>query len=217
MAQLNVSVIGSGVVGTTLADGFLKYGYSVMRGSREPAKLTEWKLKAGAKATIGNFTEAAKTGELIVFAIKGTGAEEALRLCGPENLIGKTIIDTTNPISDIPPVNGVLNYFTSMNESLMERLQKQAPQANFVKCFSSVGSALMVNPKTSPTVPTMFICGNDTGAKSQTKEILNQFGWEAADMGAIEAARAIEPLCRLWCIPGFRENEWSHAFKLLKL
>jgi hypothetical protein len=98
----------------------------------------------------------------------------------------------------------------------MERLQKKVPKARFVKAFSCVGSGLMVNPDFGGVKPTMFICGNDTGAKGEVHEILDRFGWEVEDMGAVEAARAIEPLCMLWCIPGLRDNHWSHAFKLLK-
>jgi len=98
----------------------------------------------------------------------------------------------------------------------MEELQSAFPEANFVKAFNSIGSALMVNPNFGRIKPTMFICGNNAGAKSQAVEILDKFGFEVEDMGGAEAARAIEPLCILWCIPGFLRNQWSHAFKLLK-
>jgi predicted dinucleotide-binding enzyme len=211
---MKIGVLGSGIVGETLSNGFLKHGYEVMRASREPQKLKGWAEKAGAKASTGNFEEAAKFGEVVVLAVKGTAAEHAVELCGSA-INGKAVLDATNPIADAPPVNGVLQYFTSMNESLMERLQKKAPQAKFVKCFNSVGSSLMVDPML-PIQPTMFICGNDEAAKSQTKEILKQFGWEAEDMGSVEAARPIEALCMLWCIPGFKSNEWMHAFKMLR-
>jgi 8-hydroxy-5-deazaflavin:NADPH oxidoreductase len=97
----------------------------------------------------------------------------------------------------------------------MERLQKHVPAARFVKAFNSIGNALMVNPKFD-TPPTMFICGNDAAAKQETTEILTKFGWETADMGAVEGARPIESLCILWCIPGFLRKEWMHAFKLVK-
>jgi predicted dinucleotide-binding enzyme len=73
----------------------------------------------------------------------------------------------------------------------------------------------MVNPEYAGGPPTMFICGNDDGAKAIATQILEQFGWETADMGKVEAARAIEPLCMLWCTLGFTKNEWTHAFKLL--
>ena len=153
--------------------------------------------------------------ELIVLAVKGTAANVVLHAAGANNTRGKTIIDTTNPIADAPPVNGVLKYFTSHDDSLLERLQRESPEAHFVKAFNSVGNAQMVNPELAGGPPTMFICGNDDGAKAQVRAILDQFGWSTADMGKAEAARAIEPLCMLWCIPGFLQNQWTHAFKLL--
>jgi 8-hydroxy-5-deazaflavin:NADPH oxidoreductase len=113
-------------------------------------------------------------------------------------------------------VNGVLQYFTSQNDSLMERLQKLAPQAHFVKAFNSIGNAFMVNPDFKGVKPTMFICGNHDGAKADVRTILDQFGFEVEDVGKVEAARAIEALCMLWCIPGFLKDSWTHAFKLLK-
>jgi len=212
-----IAVLGSGQVGQVLADGFLKHGHEVMRASREPAKLEKWKAGAGAKAHTGTFAEAAKWGDSVVLAVKGTAAEAAIELAGVQNLAGKTVMDATNPIADGGPQNGVLRYFTDINESLMERLQKKAPDARFVKVFSCVGSALMINPKIPGGPPTMFIAGNDKGAKAEVQKILDQLGWETADMGTVEAARAIEPLCILWCIPGFLQNDWMHAFKMLKV
>jgi predicted dinucleotide-binding enzyme len=188
-----------------------------MRGSREPAKLVDWKSKAGAHAHVGTFAEAAKWGESVVLAVKGDAALSVLDLAGPANLAGKLVMDTTNPIANAPPENGVLRFFTDLNESLMERLQKKVPAAHFVKVFSCVGNAFMVSPKFPGGPPTMFIAGNDRGAKAQVKAILDQFGWETADMGDAPSARAIEPLCMLWCIPGMRDNSWTHAFKLLRL
>ncbi len=216
MASKKVGVIGTGSVGEALANGFLKHGWEVMRGSREPAKLADWKKKAGATASAGDFVATAKFGSLVVLAVKGTAAESALKLAGPENLAGKTVLDTTNPIADAPPANGVLQYFTGPNESLLERLQKAVPKANFVKCFSCVGSALMVDPQLPGGKPTMFLCGANAKAKAETQSLLSEFGWESEDLGGPEAARAIEPLAILWCIPGFQKNDWVHAFKMLR-
>ncbi|AUX19935.1 DNA-binding protein [Sorangium cellulosum] len=212
----NIAVLGSGIVGQVLADGFLKHGHSVMRATRQPSKLATWKADAGPRASVGTFADAARFGELVVLAVKGTAAEEAIDLAGPEALAGKTVIDATNPIADEPPVNGVLKFFTGPNESLLERLARRAPDARFVKAFSSVGSVWMVNPDFGGVRPTMFICGDHAGAKREVEAILDAFGWEAEDMGGQEAARAIEPLCMLWCIPGLLHNRWTHAFKLLK-
>jgi predicted dinucleotide-binding enzyme len=211
-----IGILGSGVVAKTLGAGFLKHGYSVMLGTRDAGKLAEWQAGDGAGAAVGSMAEAAAFGDAVVLAVKGTAARAALELAGAEHIAGKTVMDAANPIADAPPVNGVLQFFTTINRSLMEDLQEAFPAANFVKAFSSVGSAFMVNPNFE-SKPTMFICGNDEGAKAEVKQILDQFGWETGDFGMVEAARAIEPLCMLWCIPGFRENSWTHAFKLLKL
>lgn len=212
-----IGILGSGMVGQALATGFLKHGYEVKVGTGDPKKLSQWQAKAGAGASVGSFAETAAFGEIVVLAVKGTAAIEAVKKAGPSALAGKTVIDTTNPIADAPPVNGILKFFTTLDESLMEKLQAAYPPVNFVKAFSSVGNAAMVDPKFPGGKPTMFICGNNDSAKAQVKNILDQFGWETEDMGKVEAARAIEPLCILWCIPGFQRNQWSHAFKLLKM
>lgn len=209
-----IGIIGSGIVAKTLAMGFLKYNYEIMMGTRNPDKLEDWRSKEGNGVQIGNFKNASEFGELLVLAIKGSAAENAIKDLRNE-INGKTIIDTTNPIEDVPPVNGVLKFFTTLDNSLMENLKKIAPEAHFVKAFNSVGSALMVNPDLS-SKPSMFIAGDNANAKEEVKTILDQFGWESVDMGKAEAARAIEPLCILWCIPGFIDNQWTHAFKLLK-
>jgi predicted dinucleotide-binding enzyme len=212
---MRVGVLGSGDVAKALAGGFLKYGHDVMLGTRTPDKLSAW-AKENPESRIGSFAEAAQFAELLVLAVKGTAAEDALRAANLANLKDKPVIDATNPIADAPPVNGVLKYFTSLDESLMERLQRKFADARFVKAFNTVGNALMVNPQFKGGKPTMFICGNDESAKRIVQQILDQFGWETADMGNAEAARAIEPLAILWCIPGFLRNDWAHAFKLLQ-
>jgi 8-hydroxy-5-deazaflavin:NADPH oxidoreductase len=150
-----------------------------------------------------------------VLAVKGSAAQDVLRAAIATNLMGKAVIDATNPIADAPPINGVLKFFTTLDESLMERLQREFSAVQFVKAFNSVGNVSMVNPQYQSGKPTMFICGNDETAKQTVRGILDQFGWETADMGKAEAARAIEPLRMLWCIPGFLHNKWTHAFKLL--
>ncbi len=211
----NIAVLGSGVVGEVLANGFLKHGHAVMRGSREPEKLAGWKEKAGPKASVGDFAAAAAYGETVVLAIKGSAAEKVVAGIA-DRLAGKTVIDATNPIADAPPDRGVLRYVTTFDESLMERLQKAAPAAKLVKAFSQVANAWMVNPDFGGVRPTMFICGDDAGAKAATAKILDAFGWDAEDMGGAPSARAIEPLCMLYCIPGLTRGSWTHAFKLLK-
>ncbi len=213
---MNIGILGSGIVGQTLANGFLKYGHQVKIGTSDKSKLNDWLRNAGAGASVVSFNDAAEFGDIIMLAVKGTAALAVLEKAGSNNLANKTIIDATNPIAEVPPVNGVLQFFTDINSSLMEMLQSKFPSANFVKAFSCVGNSLMVNPDFNGIKPTMFIAGNNINAKAVVKEILDNFGWDVEDMGNAEAARAIEPLCILWCIPGFRENKWRHAFKLLK-
>ncbi len=215
MKQTKVGILGSGVVAQALAGGFLKHGYAVRMGTRDVSKLNEFATQH-AGIEVGSFDEAASFGELLVLAVKGTVAQEALQLIDKKHFTGKTIIDTTNPIADKPPVNGVLQFFTSLQSSLMESLQAAHPDAHFVKAFNSIGNAFMVNPSFAEGTPTMFICGNNEDAKKQVALIAEQFGFDVSDMGKVEAARAIEPLCILWCIPGMLRNEWNHAFKLLK-
>lgn len=211
-----VGIIGSGAVGKALAKGFLKYGYDTTIASRSPEKQLNLAEEIGGNIKTSDFKETAKKAEIIVLAVKGSFARNVIEMCGVENFDGKTIIDTTNPIAEAAPQNGVLNYFTSLNFSLMEDLQKMVPKSNFVKSFSSVGSGFMVDPDFGGIKPGMFICGNNEDAKKDVSTILVKFGWEVEDMGMAEAARAIEPLAMLWCIPGMREGKWSHAFKLLK-
>ena len=212
---MKIGILGSGEVARVLAGGFLEHGHDVMLGTRDTSKLSEW-ARQNPRGRMGKFAEAAGFGEVVVLAVKGTASAEALHLAGAELLAGKPVIDATNPIANAPPVNGVLKFFTSLDESLMEQLQREFPAAKLVKAFNSVGSAHMVNPVFKAGKPTMFICGNDEGAKLIVRGFLDQFGWDTADMGKAEAARAIEPLCMLWCIPGFLHNEWTHAFALLR-
>ena len=152
-----------------------------------------------------------------MLAVKGTAAAEALRAAGADALDGKVVIDATNPIADAPPINGVLKFFTGLDDSLMERLQTEFPKLAPRQGVQLGGQRADGQPHVSRAASRrMFICGNDAAAKQTVTRILDQFGWETEDMGGVEAARAIEPLCMLWCIPGFLRNQWTHAFKLLK-
>jgi 8-hydroxy-5-deazaflavin:NADPH oxidoreductase len=220
---MKVGILGSGDVGRILGKAFLSEGHEVLLGTRDTSKeaVVKWQTE-NPTAKLGSFADAAQFGELLLLASLGSAAVDVLNLAGIDNLAGKTIIDATNPIEHdakgMPLAdNGVIRYFTNSNESLMERLQKLAPKANFVKAFNSVGNPFMYKPNFPAGKPTMFICGNNADAKATVTSILEQFGWESADMGMVESARAIEPLCILWCVPGFLQNQWTHAFKLLKL
>jgi predicted dinucleotide-binding enzyme len=211
---MKIGIIGSGAVAQTLAAGFLRHGHEVVLGTREAARLADFAAKHPS-ARVAGVREAAAFGELAVLAVKGSAALQAARAAG-DGLDGKPVLDTCNPIADAPPTDGVLAYFTGPNESLMEQLQRELPKARFVKAFNSVGAARMIDPDFAAGRPTMFIAGDDAAAKAATARLLAEVGWEAADMGTAVAARAIEPLAMLWCIPGFREGSWTHAFKLLR-
>jgi predicted dinucleotide-binding enzyme len=213
---MKIGILGSGNVGRVLGAGLLWHGNDVMLGTRDAAKpeVQQW-LGENAGALAGTFEQAARFGELLILATLGRAVEQTIDLAGPSNFAGKTVLDTTNPIADAPPVQGVLRYFTGPNESLGEKIQALVPDAHVVKAFNSVGAARMVNPQYRQGPPTMFLCGENAAAKAQVSGIARQLGWDALDMGGIVAARAIEPLCMLWCIPGFQRNQWTHAFKLL--
>lgn len=214
---MKIGILGSGIVGQTLSIGFLNEGHEVMIGSRNPEKEEVIKFKAENPAVLtGTFGEAAAFGEVLVLATGGAVTADAIGLAGVEHFSGKTVIDATNPIAKAPPENGVLRFFTNLDESLMEQTQKLLPEANLVKAFSCVGNPYMYKPDFPGGPPTMFICGNNENAKTTVSEILKTFGWEVEDMGKAEGARAIEPLCILWCIPGMVRNQWNHAFKLLR-
>jgi 8-hydroxy-5-deazaflavin:NADPH oxidoreductase len=212
---MKIAILGSGTVAQTLGTGLLALGHQVMLGTSAAHKLDAWASTHSA-AKVGSFADAAAFAELVILAVKGHAALQVVQAAGPTALAGKTIIDTNNPIADVPPINGVLTYFTGPNESLMERLQSAYPALHFVKAFNSVGAPHMVQPKFAGGPPSMFIAGNNAAAKAQVTTLLQQLGWEAVDMGMVQAARAIEPLCMLWCIPGMLHNQWGHAFKLLK-
>jgi predicted dinucleotide-binding enzyme len=216
-ASLKIGVLGSGVVGQVLAKAFLEEGHQVMLGSRNHKKdqMIQWK-EENEKGDIGTYRETAVFGDLLVLATKGSVIEDVINEAGKENFSGKPVIDTTNPIADKPPINGVLKFFTDLDHSLMEKIQELIPQAHLVKAFNSVGNALMYRPDFGGIKPTMFICGNNDAAKQTVSGLLEKFGWDAEDLGKVESARAIEPLCILWCIPGMLNNQWTHAFKLLK-
>ena len=180
---MKIGILGSGIVAQQLGRAFIKEGYEVKLGTGDKTKLNDWLKEAGSKASVGSFEETAKFGEEIVLSVKGSAAEKVIESAGRDNFAGKIIIDTTNPISDSPPTNGVLHFFTSLDESLMEQLQKSFPEAKFVKAFNIIGSSVMYKPLFNDGTPTMFICGNNNSAKKRVSEILSSFGWEVEDTG----------------------------------
>jgi 8-hydroxy-5-deazaflavin:NADPH oxidoreductase len=214
---MKIGIFGTGDVGTTLANGFLATGHQVMMGSREAAneKALAWAKEAGAgsKASTGTFADAAKFADLAVLAVSWTGAENALKLAGAENLAGKVVIDAMNPLTFGP--RG-LELAIGHTDSAGEQVQRWLPEARVVKAFNSVGYAQMFKPEFSGGPPDMFICGNDDGAKKTVTDVLMSFGWSTIDVGRIEGARLLEPLCVLWIDYAMRAKSHSHAFKLLR-
>ena len=213
---MKIGILGTGDVGQALGIGFANLGHEVKMGSRDPnqEKVKAWVNKAGAKASAGTFAEAAAYGELAVLCTIWTGAENAIRLAGPDHLAGKVVIDTTNPLdfsAGIPPKLSV-----GHTDSAGEHIQRWLPNSRVVKAFNIVGSAHMFKPEFPGGPPDMFICGDDDQAKVTVTDLLQAFGWSVIDIGGIECARYLEPLAMVWIRHFFRVNSVNHAFKLLR-
>jgi predicted dinucleotide-binding enzyme len=213
---MKVGILGSGNVGQALGRGLIARGHEVKMGSREKnnEKGADWAKKEGARASTGDFGEAARFGEMVILATLWTGTENALQMAGAENLAGKVLMDVTNPLKAVPGAMPVLAV--GLTDSGGESVQRWAPNARVVKAFNSVGFMHMVDPQMPGGPPSMFICGNDVSAKEQVGEIVKSFGWEVVDVGGIAEARDLEPLCTLWLAYGAKTNTWGHAFKLLR-
>lgn len=215
---MKIGILGSGAVGKALAIGFAAEGHEVMLGTRDPnaAKITEWLVGAGKGSSAGTFDATAKFGEILILCPLYRAIDDVIKLAGKNNFEGKIVIDTTNPIAEEPPVNGVLKYVRTAEGSAGEHIQNILPNSHVVKAFNSIGSGYMYKPNFGEGLPTMFICGNIDEAKSTVTGILEKFGWDVMDSGGIEASNALEGLCIIWCARGFKEGLWNHAFKLLK-
>jgi predicted dinucleotide-binding enzyme len=211
---MKIGILGSGDVGRTLAKGFKAHGHTVTIGSREGNKLASFSNESGIAEK--SFNAVVDASDVVVLCVKGAVAEALVKDLSTA-LASKVVLDATNPIAG-DPKNGILRYFTGPNDSLLQRLQKAAPDAKFVKAFNSCGAGVMVNPKLSGGVtPTMFICGDDPAAKATTTTLCKELGWRAEDVGGAEGGTAIEALCQLWCAPGFVRNDWApRAFVLAR-
>ena len=212
MDKLKVGVLGSGDVGKVLAAGFASFGHDVKIGSREPEKLAEWARGAGKGVANVTFEEAARFGDVIVLATLGQGTENAIRLAGTKNFAGKVVIDATNPLDFS---TGMPQLYIGHKDSLGEQVQRWVPDAKVVKAFNTVGNAHMIRPQFPGGPPDMFIGGNDEGAKRTVADVCEQFGWGVIDLGGIDGARLLEPMCMVWVIHGLRTKSWNHAFKML--
>jgi len=213
---MNIGILGSGDVAQVLGAGFVKLGHSVKLGTRNPQaeRVQAWVKLAGPRASAGSFADAASFAEVAVLATLWTGTENAIRLAKPDNLAGKTVIDTTNPLlftsEGLPP-----RLALGTTDSAGEQVQRWLPNAHVVKAFNHVGNANMVNPIFAGGPPDMFICGNSLQAKQTVIGFLKALGWGVIDLGGIDSSRWIEPLAMIWVVHGFRSGRWGHSFKLL--
>ena len=213
---MKIGILGTGSVGCVLAGGFAGIGDEVKIGTREPKsdKARETQKKVGTSASVTSFAEAASFGELVIIATLWSGTENALKLAGHDHFSGKVVIDATNPLDFSQGMPPRLTH--GHTDSGGEQVQRWLPGAKVVKAFNIVGNAGMINPQFPGGPPDMFICGNDAGAKKVVIEILKKFGWPTIDIGGLEGARLLEPLCILWVLYGIQTNGWNHAFKVLR-
>lgn len=216
LAHSRVGVLGSGEVGRRLAAGFRSRGHDVMIGSRAPDKpeLREWLAADGDGVHPGTFAEVAAHGELLVLAVLGNAADDAIAQAGPENFSGKVVIDAMNPLdfsAGFPPKLSIAG-----EDSLGERVQRALPDAKVVKAFNTIGNQYFVDPSFAEGRPTMLIAGNDDAAKRIVADVIADFGWpEAVDIGGIEGSRELEAICIAWVKIGGRRQAWDHGFALL--
>jgi predicted dinucleotide-binding enzyme len=198
---VRIGVLGTGTVGRTIGSKLVELGHEVTMGSRSPdgEALLEWVGEAGERGNGGTFAEAAAAGELVFNCTAGGGSLDALAAAGAENLAGKTLVDVANPLDfsqGMPPTLSVCN-----DDSLGERIQAAFPQARVVKALNTVNAAIMTAPDNVPGDHNLFVCGNDSGAKSEATALLESFGWprdSLIDLGDISSARGTEMYLPLW-------------------
>jgi predicted dinucleotide-binding enzyme len=187
-----------------------------MLGSRDPSKseLREWLAGDGVGIELGTFAQAAAFGGLLVLAVLGDAAEQAIADAGPENFRDKVVIDAMNPLdfsAGFPPKLSI-----SGEDSLGETVQRALPEAKVVKAFNTIGNPYFVDPVFSDGSPTMLIAGNDEDAKRTVGDVLADFGWsDPVDIGGIEGSRELEAICIVWVKIGGARGSWDHGFKLL--
>ncbi len=208
---MKIGVFGTGMVGQTVAAKLSELGHVTMIGTRDPAAtmartapdnlgnppFAVWREKH-PKIELGTMAQAAMHGELLVNATSGGGALAALQSAGEKNLDGKVLVDIANPLDfskGFPPSLSVCN-----TDSLGEQIQRAFPKAKVVKTLNTVTAHLMVGPKQlADAAHTMFVAGNDAGAKQKVTELLKSFGWsDIIDLGDITNARGTEMLLPIW-------------------
>jgi predicted dinucleotide-binding enzyme len=209
---MNIAVLGTGVVGQTIADKLASLGHEVTIGTRDieatlardqPDTFGRPPFKAWhaehPQVRLASFRDAAAAGELIVNATGGVGSLAALGLADRQNLEGKILIDISNPLDfsqGFPPLLTVSN-----TDSLGEQIQREYPGVKVVKTLNTMNAYLMVAPRLLPGSHNVFVSGNDAEAKRQVAELLQAFGWESeeiVDLGDISTARGTEQLLPMW-------------------
>jgi predicted dinucleotide-binding enzyme len=217
MSKLKIGVLGTGDVGRVLGAGFAALGHEVKLGSRDAKnpKAVEWAEKNGPNASAGTFADAAKFADVIIIATLWAGTKNALEMAGLDNFAGKVVLDTTNPLDfskGAPPTLAV-----GTTDSAGEQIQRLLPKAHVVKCFNIVGNPHMVKPSFPDGKPTMFICGDDEGAKKTVTDLCTELGWAGtADIGGIAGSRYLEPMAMVWISYFFKTGNGNHALALLK-
>ncbi|MFD7451723.1 NADPH-dependent F420 reductase [Kitasatospora sp. NPDC059827] len=214
---MRIGIIGTGVVGQTLADKLVSLGHQVALGSR--SKDNEhglaWARQAGPAGSCGTFAEAAAFGEVVLNATGGTVSLAALRAAGAEHLAGKLLIDVSNPLVFGP--EGVT--LTPVNtDSIGEQIQREFPEARVVKALNTLNCELMVAPGRLAGEHNLFIAGNDAAAKAEAVALLGEFGWPAewiVDLGDITGARATEMMMPLWLrmMGHFGDAAFNYSFR----
>lgn len=197
---MKIGILGTGMVGRTLADKLVTLGHEVRMGARSATneKATAWANAAGARASHGTFQDAASFGEIVWNCTSGAASLEALRLAGAEALAGKVLIDVSNPLDfgrGMPPT-----LFAGNEDSLAERIQKAFPAAKVVKTLNTMNCQLMVDPSRVPGEHDVFVSGDDRQAKGLVVEILRGWlGWKnVIDLGDLGTARGTESFLPLW-------------------
>jgi hypothetical protein len=198
---MRFGVLGTGVVGQTIAGKLVEQGHEVMMGSRQAGneKAVAWVAEAGDGGSEGSFADAAGFGEVVVNATAGGASLEALEAAGGENLAGKVLIDVANALDfsqGMPPTLAVCN-----DDSLGEQIQRAFPEARVVKALNTVNANVMVSPGALGEATNLFICGNDEAAKDEVSGLLQTFGWvkeRITDLGDITEARGQEMYLPLW-------------------
>jgi predicted dinucleotide-binding enzyme len=198
---MKIAILGTGMVGATLATKLVQIGHAVCMGSRDAhgAAAQEWLRSVDGKAQSATFADAAAFGEIIFNCTNGANSIPALRLAGAANLRDKVLVDVANPLEF---VQGTLQLTVCNTDSLGEQIQREFPAAKVVKALNTVNCAVMINPALAPGGHQLLVCGNDSAAKSQVTRLISEwFGWKGenfVDLGDITGARCTEMYLPLW-------------------